>query len=160
MAHIVNNELAIIATLKHFVSKEALDIKVLNGEIIGLLVGHGFIKTPTDLFSLNQAQPTLLTIMPVNVVEDILSSVEGSRHTTLARFIFALNIPTIGYMSSKRIAIRFRSIEAVMDASIEEIKSVNHVGQAAATKAHNFFAQACHREQVKKLLDAGIILTH
>lgn len=153
------NRLETFNIIKHFTSRDALGIKALTVPIIGLLVGHGLLKKPADLFSLKQEKSVLLTILPEKVVENLLSSIEDSRKTTLERFLFALNIPMIGYMSSKRIARRFGSIEKVMNASVDEVKAVNHIGQTAATTMHNFFAQPHHREHIKQLLDAGIELS-
>lgn len=151
------NKLAAINTIKHFVSRDALHIRVLDGEIIGLLVGSGLVNSPVDLFYLKNAESQLLTMMNADTVSDILLSIEKVKETTLTSFLFALNIPMIGAMSSKRLAMRFITIDAVMTASTNDMLTIRHMGNIAIKNVHNFFAQENNRQLISDLLKAGIV---
>lgn len=143
-------------SLKHFVSREALNAKGVGDKVIEKLVDHGFVKTPADLFTLNQSQSVLLNIMSVKMTENILAALEKAKETTFARFLYSLSIRHVGQGTSTRLADHFGTIEALMSASVADIEAVPDVGNVAATYIHNFFAQERNRDVVVRLLSAGV----
>jgi DNA ligase (NAD+) len=142
--------------IKHFASRKALDIDGLGNKIVELLVDHNMIKHPSDLFSLTIEELSSLPRMGEVSAKKLINSLQISKQTTLARFLYSLGIREVGEATANNLANYYKSIEAVKNAGIEDLKAVADVGEIVAKHIYYFFRQEHNIEVLTKLMDAGI----
>jgi DNA ligase (NAD+) len=142
--------------IRHFASREAMDIEGLGEKLVAQLVEGGLVKDPADLYRLIVEDLVPLERMADKSAENVVSAIERSKRTTLARFIFALGIRNVGVTVAEILAEHFPAIEALRDASEEEISGVYGVGSVIAGEVTRFFADTRSRELIERLVDAGI----
>ena len=138
--------------LLHFASRRALDIEGLGGKLVDQLVDGGLVETPADLFGLTLEQLAGLERMAEKSAQKLLDALELScRQATLARFIFALGIRHVGETTARDLAGHFGSLDALMQASQDEILEVRDVGPVVAESVARFFAESHNREVIERL---------
>jgi DNA ligase (NAD+) len=143
-------------TLLHFAHRKAMNIDGLGDKIVDQLVERHLVSTPADLYTLSPAALIELDRMGDKSAQKLLDGLAGSRQTTLPRFIFALGIRHVGESTARDLALHFRSIEALMAASTEELLRVSDVGPVVAVSLSRFFAQPSNRQVVHDLQKAGV----
>ncbi|ACR28424.1 NAD-dependent DNA ligase LigA [Burkholderia glumae] len=137
--------------LWHFAQRRALDIDGLGEKIIDQLVEQNLVRTPADLFHLGFATLAALDRFAEKSAQNLLDSLEKARHTTLARFIYALGIRHVGESTAKDLAKHFGALQPIMDASIDALLEVNDVGPVVAESLHQFFAEEHNRTVIAQL---------
>ncbi|OOF59623.1 NAD-dependent DNA ligase LigA [Rodentibacter genomosp. 2] len=142
--------------LKHFVSRKAMDIDGVGGKLIEQLVDRELIHTPADLFKLELTTLTRLERMGKKSAENALNSLEKAKHTTLARFIFALGIREVGEATALNLANHFKTLEALQNADFEQLQQVPDVGEVVANRILAFWREPHNVEVVKDLLAQGV----
>lgn len=142
--------------LKHFASRRALDIDGLGEKLIEQLVDNDWVKTPADLFSLKAERLATLSRMGQKSAHNLVAALEQARHTSLARFIYALGIREVGEATAANLARHFGTLAALMDAGIEALESVDDVGPVVAAHLHTFFRQPHNRDTIQALMDVGL----
>jgi DNA ligase (NAD+) len=142
--------------LFHFASRRAMDIEDLGEKVIEQLVQAKLVQTLADLYRLDQVSLMALERMAEKSSANVLSSIEKSKTTTLARFLYALGIRHVGESTAKDLATHFGSLDAVMAASGEQLLLVRDVGPVVAASVQSFFAQAHHREVIEQLRAQGV----
>ncbi|EIC20066.1 NAD-dependent DNA ligase LigA [Thiorhodovibrio frisius] len=139
--------------LKHFASRRALDIDGLGDKLIEQLIEQDLVKTPADLFALNTEQLANLPRMGEKSATNLLTALDQSRETTLARFIHALGIREVGETMASVLASHFGTLESLMQADEEALVAIDGVGQTVAQHIRSFFAQDHNREVIAQLID-------
>ncbi len=152
----INCPAVIKESIKHFVSKQAMDISGLGDKIIEQLVDRGIVKDVSDLYALTKVDLMKLDRMGEKLAENILSSVERSKGTTFAKFLVALGIRHVGSAMAEVLAQRFGSIERLREASIEELLSVDGVGEEIANSIIAFFGEKKNIETIENLFKRGV----
>ena len=142
--------------IKHFASRKALDIDGLGDKLVEQLVDLEMIKTPADLFGLSIEQIAKLERMAKKSAENLINALEKSKSTTLPRFIYALGIREVGEAPARNLANHFRTIEAIKNASIDELQQTQDIGPVVASFIQSFFEQEHNNEVIEKLLDHGV----
>ncbi|MGE5714090.1 MAG: helix-hairpin-helix domain-containing protein, partial [Betaproteobacteria bacterium] len=142
--------------LLHFAGRRALDIEGLGEKLVDQLVDEGLVQTPADLFKLGLGALAGLERMAEKSAANILAALERARSTTLERFIYALGIRHVGESTARDLARHFGSLDAVMDASEDELLQVTDVGPVVAASVARFFAERHNREVVEQLRAAGV----
>ncbi|MFP5397905.1 MAG: NAD-dependent DNA ligase LigA [Gammaproteobacteria bacterium] len=142
--------------LLHFASRRAMDIEGLGDRLVDQLVDGGLIRTLPELYKLGVAQLAALERMADRSAANLVAALERSKHTTLARFLYALGIRHVGEATAKDLARHFGSIDRIMDASVDELLQVRDVGPVVAQSIRTFFDQPHHREVVEQLRAAGV----
>jgi DNA ligase (NAD+) len=142
--------------LYHFASRDAMNIEGLGERLIAQLLQRGLIHDPADLYRLTKAQLLTLERMGDKLAQNLLDAIDRSRQTTLARFLYALGIRHVGAHVADLLAEHFRTPEALMEATFEEVRDIPGVGPTIAQSVVNFFRQAPNRRLVRRLLDAGV----
>jgi len=140
----------------HFAQRRALDIEGLGDKLVDQLVESGIIRTLPELYTLGLAKLSELDRMGEKSAVNLLASLEGSKRTTLARFIYGLGIRHVGETTAKDLAKHFGGIDRVMNASLEQLLEVNDVGPIVAESIRTFFEQPHNREVVEQLRAAGV----
>jgi len=142
--------------LLHFASRRAMDIEGLGERLVDQLIDNAIVKTPADLYKLGLLALANLERMAEKSAGNLLAAIDKSRHTTLARFLYALGIRHVGEATAKDLAKHFGAIDRVMDASVEQLLQVDDVGPVVAQSIRTFFEQPHHREVVEQLRAAGV----
>ena len=146
--------------LEHFVGRGAMDIDGLGESIAYLLMERGFVQDGGDLYRLRERRDDLLQIdrFGEKSVDNLLASIDASKQRPLARVIVALGIRHVGGEVASVLATHFGGIDALMDASAEQIDEIPGIGAVIAESVAAFFADADNRALVEKLRAAGVNL--
>jgi DNA ligase (NAD+) len=142
--------------LLHFASRRAMNIDGLGDKLVEQLVDAHIVKTPADLYKLGLLAMINLERMGEKSAVNLLAGVEKSKHTTLARFIFALGIRNVGETTAKDLAQHFGSLDNLLAADLERLQQVRDVGPVVAQCMADFLAQAHNREVIEQLRAAGV----
>ncbi|UDG79960.1 NAD-dependent DNA ligase LigA [Candidatus Steffania adelgidicola] len=128
--------------LKHFVSRRAMDINGMGDKIITQLVESGVLKTPTDLFLLKQENLISLKRIGPKSAKNLLNELEKAKKTTFARFLYALGIPEVGEATAASLAAIYITMDALLAADIDSLRSVKNIGKNVSTHIFNFFSES------------------
>jgi len=142
--------------LLHFASRRAMDIEGLGDKLVEQLVDGGVVKALPDLYRMGFVSLAALDRMAEKSAQNLLDALQKSKHTTLARFLFALGIRHVGETTAKDLARHFGQLDAIMDASVEQLLQVPDVGPVVAGSIQGFFAEPHNREVVAQLRAVGI----
>ena len=142
--------------LAHFVSRDAMDIDGLGRNIVAALIEKGFVKTPADLYYLTLEEMKQLWSKGDTQAKKLLKAIEESKGRDLSRLIFALGIRQVGAKAGKTLAGHFGSLDALMNATLQELTLVEDVGEITAQNILDWFAQPSAREMVERLRAAGV----
>jgi DNA ligase (NAD+) len=142
--------------LLHFAGRRAMDIEGLGEKLVDQLVDAELVATPADLYSLDASQLAVLERMADKSAANLVTALERSRRTTLARFIFGLGIRNVGESTARDLAVHFGSLDAVMAASEEALRQAPDVGPVVARSIRQFFDEPHNREVIRKLRAAGV----
>ncbi|MBU0689826.1 MAG: NAD-dependent DNA ligase LigA [Gammaproteobacteria bacterium] len=140
----------------HFASRRMMDIEGLGDKLVDQLVDENIIRSLPDLYRLDVATLENLDRMAEKSAQNIVAALEQSKHTTLNRFLFALGIRHVGETTAKDLARYFGKLDAIMQASTEQLLNVPDVGPVVAQSIVAFFAEAHNREVVQQLRDLGL----
>ena len=143
-------------SLAHFVSRDAMDIDGLGKNIVTALIEKGFVKTPADLYYLSLVEMKQLWSKVDTQAKKLMKAIDESKTRDLSRLIFALGIRQVGSKAGKTLAGHFGNLDALMDASLEELTGVEDVGEITARNILDWFAQPSARQMVERLRDAGV----
>ena len=142
--------------LLHFASRRAMDIEGLGDKLVDQLVDGAVVGTPADLYKLGVLALATLERMAEKSATNIVAAIETSKHTTLARFIFALGIRNVGEKTAKDLARHFGSLDLLMSADEARLQQVPDVGPVVASSMAQFFAEPHNREVIEQLRGAGV----
>ncbi len=147
-----------IEAIRHFVSRKALDIEGLGDRWVESLLHLDLLQNVADIYSLHEHREQLLTIekMGEKSVQNLMDSIENSKKTTLAAFIYALGIRGVGETTARMLANTFQTLDALRNADIEALKKTPDVGEITAEWIVDFFQAPHNLEVVDRLLAAGI----
>ncbi|MCC6202425.1 MAG: NAD-dependent DNA ligase LigA [Gammaproteobacteria bacterium] len=145
-----------IQAIVHFSSRHALNIEGLGPRLIEQLVAAGLVADVSDLYRLDAATLAALERMGEKSAQRLLAALEHSKATTLARFLFALGIPGVGEVTAANLAGRFGTIDAIYQASPEDLRAIEDVGPILADSIHGFFQDENNRALIKRLVAAGV----
>jgi len=142
--------------IKHYASRKALDIEGLGDKLVEQLIEHKLIDSVADLYDLSLQQLVDLERMAEKSAQNLIAALEKSRHTTLARFIYALGVREVGEATAEALARYFGDIQPLMDADLESLQRVEDVGPVVAENICHFFDQENNRDIVDRLLEKGV----
>ncbi len=148
----------IIGRIQHFISRKAMDIDGLGGETVALLVTNGLINNYADLYELEVSQILPLDRMAEKSAENLIAGVEASKQIPFERVLFALGIRFVGETVAKKLAKHYKNIEALANASEEELINVDEIGDVIAKSVINFFSIEDNRNTIHRLKLFGVQL--
>lgn len=142
--------------LLHFAARRAMDIEGLGDKLVDQLVDGNVVRALPDLYRLGLNALSSLERMADKSAQNLLAALEKSKSTTLNRFLFGLGIRHVGEATAKDLARHFGTLDAIMNASVEQLLEVRDVGPVVAESIHTFFAQPHNREVVEQLRACGV----
>ena len=142
--------------IAHFVSRDAMDIDGLGSAIVDGLIGKNLIHSPADIYYLTLEDIKSLWISGTTVATKLLTSIEASKQQDVSRLIYALGIRQVGVKTGKVLASRFGSLDALMNASVEELMLVQDIGDVTAQSIFDWFHQPQSMHMIQRLREAGV----
>ena len=145
--------------LIHFVSRDAMNIEGLGPAVVSQLLDAGLVKDASDLYYLQYEDLVQLDRMADKSARNLLASIEKSTERGLASLIFAMGIRHVGVKVGKILAARYRSMEALENATEEELREIGDIGGIMAKSIVSFFSAPANREFLNRLKAAGVTMT-
>jgi DNA ligase (NAD+) len=148
----------IIGRIQHFISRKAMDIEGLGGETVALLVINGLINNYADLYELTTEQLIPLERMAEKSAENLVAGVEASKSIPFERVLFGLGIRYVGETVAKKLAKHYKNIDALANASEEELITVDEIGERIAQSVASFFTSEENIMTLQRLKSYGVQL--
>lgn len=145
-----------IQAIIHFASRRAMDIDGLGEKLVDQLVAAELIHDVSELYDLTSEQVQALERMGRKSAENLINALEKSKQTTLPRFLFALGVRDVGETTALNLSSHFGSLDAIRNASLEELQAIPDVGPVVAENVHDFFREKHNIEVLNRLLQHGI----
>lgn len=142
--------------LIHFASRDAMDIEGLGPAVITLLLENDLIHHPYDLYSLKAEDLISLERMGEKSAENLINSINKSKENDLYRLIFGLGIRHIGAKAAKLVADKMQTMDAILEASVDDFMSIEGFGEIMAKSLFEFLNLPQSRELIKKLKESGL----
>ncbi|WP_109097611.1 NAD-dependent DNA ligase LigA [Aquimarina sp. AU58] len=148
----------IIGRIQHYISRKAMDIDGLGGETVALLVNENLIINYADLYELKKEQVVPLERMAEKSAENLIAGIEKSKEIPFERVLFALGIRYVGETVAKKLAKHYKFIDAIIEASEEELVNVDEIGIKIAQSVVEFFASEENKNLINRLKQYGVQL--
>ncbi|HEY7411686.1 MAG TPA: NAD-dependent DNA ligase LigA [Vicinamibacteria bacterium] len=144
--------------LQHFAGRSAMDIEGLGHVLVRQLTRRGLVRDFADLYRLRERDEELLGLerMARKSVDNLLAGIEASKRRELHRLLFGLGIRMVGERAALLLARRFRTMEGLRAATLEEIDEIYEIGPAVAQSVHDWLAQEANRSLLDRLAAAGV----
>ncbi|HEX8546361.1 MAG TPA: NAD-dependent DNA ligase LigA [Cytophagaceae bacterium] len=142
--------------IEHFIQRKAMDIEGLGPETIEQLYAKGLIKNPADLYDLTYDYLKILERFGEKSAKNLLAGLEKSKLVPFRNVLFALGIRYVGNTVAEKLVAHFKNIDAIQNASFEELKNVAEIGGRIAQSVIDYFKNPVHVEYVNKLRAAGL----
>ncbi len=143
-------------SIKHFVSRKAMDIDGLGDKLVAQLVTAGLVARVSDIYKLQRSQLLALDRTGEKSADNLLAAIEASKATTLPRFIYGLGIREVGEVTALSLSNYFGNLQGVMAADSEALQHVPDVGPVVATHLFNFFQAPHNLEVIGELQKLGV----
>ncbi|PMP84332.1 MAG: DNA ligase, partial [Caldisericum exile] len=140
----------------HFVSRDAMDIESIGEKLVDQLVDKGLVTDYGDLYYLTKERLLTLERMGPVLAEKILRNIEESKLRPLSNLIYALGIFNVGKRTAELLAERFKSLDNLMNAKVEDILQIEGIGPVTAKSIIEFFSSSENRKVIDKLIKAGV----
>ncbi|KAA8999491.1 NAD-dependent DNA ligase LigA [Paenibacillus spiritus] len=147
----------IVARITHYASRDAMDIETFSEKTAGQLYEELSIREAADLYDLTLEQLVKLERFGEKKAQNLLQALEDSKHRDLASFLFALGIPNTGKATTRMLAEHFRSLDAVMAATPEELEALPDIGGIVAESITGYFADPFTVSGIRRLLEHGVV---
>jgi DNA ligase (NAD+) len=148
----------IIGRIQHFISRKAMDIEGLGGETVALLVNNRLINNYADLYLLREEQIIPLERMAQKSAENIVKGIEASKQIPFERVLFGLGIRYVGETVAKKLAKHYKTIDALQNATEEELITVDEIGERIAQSVVSFFASEENIAIIERMKSYGVQL--
>ena len=147
-----------LRNLVHFASRDAMDIEGLGPAVIEVLAERGLVTHPYDFYTLPRDKVAAIDRLGEKSADNLIAAVESSKSNPLYRVIYALGIRHIGQKAAKLLADHFGSMQAVMEATVEQLGEIDGFGDVMAQSVVSFFAMPSSRELVHTLAALGVTM--
>jgi DNA ligase (NAD+) len=144
--------------IEHFASRGAMDIEGLGNVLVAQLVSRGLVRDVSDIYSLDAEKLGTLERVGEKSITNLLDAIERSKTRPLWRLLFGLGILHVGVSAARALADHFRSVDALMNSSAEELQRLHDVGEVVGASIHGFFQEPANRELITRLSAAGVRL--
>ncbi|GIL17234.1 MAG: DNA ligase [Oligoflexia bacterium] len=145
-------------SLKHFVSRRAMNLDKVGDKLIEALCDKGLVRSFSDLYRLTEKDLSTLERQGEKSIQNILSSIEKSKNTTLSRLIFALGIRFVGEQTAKSLANHFLTVEAFLNAKEDDLLQIADIGPKVAKSITTWLSNPELTKEVRQLIKAGVVV--
>ena len=142
--------------VEHFAQRTAMDIEHLGEQTIDLFVTEGLMNDVGDLYTLDFQRIQSFEGFGETSVKNLQRAIESSKSKTLANLIFGLSIPHVGRTNADLLAVSFRHLDLIIEASLDELEAVEGLGPVIASSVFNYFREPKHRALIEKFRSAGV----
>ena len=146
----------LLRNLTHFASRDAMDIEGLGPAVVESLVNAGLLKAPGDLYSLKAEDVAKLDRMGKKSAENLMAAIEKSKGNDLSKLLFGFGIRQVGQKAAKLLAARFGTMDALREATVEELTAVNDIGEITARSLVEWLHSPQAEHMIATLKDAGV----
>jgi DNA ligase (NAD+) len=146
-------------TILHFASRGVMNIEGMGDALVNQLTDRGLVKNVADIYKFTKADLLSLERMGDKSAQNVLDEIEASKKLPLERVIYGLGIRMVGERTAQFLAEHFGSMDALMDASEEELQNVTEVGPRIATSIVEFFREPSNRKLIDRLRASGLTFT-
>lgn len=146
----------IIGRIQHFISRRALDIEGLGAETVALLYQRGLISNYADLYELRTEQIIPLERMAQKSADNLITGIEKSKQIPFERVLYGLGIRYVGETVARKLALHFKSMEALSRASLAELLTVDEIGERIASSVVSFFSDPEQISILQRLKNHGL----
>ncbi len=144
--------------MEHFISRKAMDIDGIGSETIELLYNQGLASTVADLYQLQYDELLGLERFAEKSVTNLLEGVEASKQIPFERVLYGLGIRYVGETVAKKLAFHYKTIDNLMNATLEQLVDVDEIGEKIAQSVIDYFADERNRQVVENLKAHGLNL--
>ncbi|WP_179320234.1 NAD-dependent DNA ligase LigA [Winogradskyella helgolandensis] len=148
----------VVGRIQHYISRKAMNIDGLGGETVALLVKEGLIHNYSDLYELTVEQVIPLERMAAKSAENLVKGIEASKQIPFERVLFGLGIRYVGETVAKKLAKHYKSIDALMFASLLDLVTVDEIGERIAESVVEFFSSEENKHIIERLRSFGVQL--
>lgn len=142
--------------LIYFAGKQAMDIEHLGDKVVEQLVHHGFVKNPSDIYTLGPKQLAKLEGFKDKAISNLMKSIEASKNVSLSRFIMALGIKYIGIATAELIASKVGDVPGLMKSTYDDLIQIEGIGEKGAESVVEYFDDPHHVKEIEKMLLCGV----
>ena len=146
----------VLQSITHFGSRKAMDIEGLGWQRVQSMLDAGLVTDYASIYELTVEKVAALERMGEKSARNLIEQIERSRTADLSRFIFAIGIRMVGERAAKLLAERFHSIDALMNATTEELIEVPEIGPKVAEAITFYFSVPANRERIAKMQRLGV----
>ena len=143
--------------IEHFASKNAMDIEGLGPQVVELLLKNKLISDIADLYTLSAADVADLERMGERSADNLIKAISASKEAGLERLVFALGIRGIGQVAATALAAKYQTLTALMEATAEELITIEDFGQITADYVVDYFSHPQNRALCTRLMEAGLL---
>jgi DNA ligase (NAD+) len=143
-------------TIRHFASRDAMDIEGLGIKLVEQLVDRGLVKDPADLFFLDKEALISLDRMAEKSASNVLDALTRSRTVSVDRFLYGMGIPLVGEHVARLLMTEFGDIESLSKKTVGEMQQVHGIGPEVAQSVSAFFREPKNLEMIQRFLKAGV----
>lgn len=145
------------ARLEYWVSKDAMDIDSIGPSVIAQLYNLGMVKTPVDFYKLSEEDFLKLELVKEKSASNMYNAIQTSKSRPLARFVTALSIRHVGKETADIIVNEYPSLDAIMNASVEELSNIEGIGEKIAKNVYDFFHNSENIEMIEEFKKLGFV---
>lgn len=149
----------LLRNLAHFASRDAMDIEGLGIAVVEGLVNGGLVKSAADLYFLEPQSVAALDRMGKKSAENLIAAIEKSKENDLSRLLYAFGIRQVGQKAAKTLAQHFGTLEALQNATTEQLTEVDDIGDITAQNLRDWFDSEQSLHLIDRLLEAGVNMT-
>ena len=142
--------------IAHFVSRDAMDIDGMGAAIVEGLIERGLVKSAADIYYLTADEMGSLWQKGGIAASKLLAAIEESKKQDVSKLIYALGIRQVGVKTAKQLAKTFGSLDALSNATVDDLKEVQDIGEITAEFISDWFSQPQSRHMIQRLRDAGV----
>lgn len=142
--------------LKHFASKDGMDIEGLGDKRVQKLLDHDLVSKPADLYKLAKDDWMQLEDIEEKSSQNLMDELKASKECELDQFLYALGIPHVGQHMARVLAKNFKDIDDLNSAGKESLKKINEIGPEVANAVTTFFNDKSNKKNIEELFDAGV----
>ena len=150
----------VLQSITHFASRKAMDIEGLGWQTVDAMLREGLVTDYASIYELTVEKVAELERKAEKSASKLIENIEKSKRNELSRFVFALGIRMVGERAAKLLADHFQSIDALMNATVEELVQVHEVGPKVAEAITFYFSVPANRDRLEKMKRLGVAPTH